>query len=137
MSYLVFEPGLPVKPGGYQTAVNRIFILNGENMKTIIISMTITAGLLVAGSVLAVEMPAEAKAKCGACHAIDQKGVGPSFMDVSRKYKGDQAAAGKIAAGVAKGGSFGWNLGQMPPKGLGANDAEIKSISEFIAGLAK
>ena len=106
-------------------------------MKSIIASMVAAAGLVVAGSALAVDMPAEGKAKCGACHTIDKKVVGPAFNDVAAKYKGDKDAASKIAANITKGGSFGWKLGSMPAKGMGANDAEVKSMSEFIAGLAK
>jgi len=106
-------------------------------MKTIILSVVATSSLIIAGSALAVEMPAEVQTKCGACHAIDKKIIGPSFIDIAKKYKGDKDAAGKIAANVVKGGSYGWNLGSMPPKGLGASDAEVKSASDFIAGLAK
>lgn len=106
-------------------------------MKTMIASMIATAGLMVAGSALAADMPPVGKAKCGACHAVDKKIMGPAFMDVSAKYKGDKDAASKIAANITKGGSFGWKLGKMPPKGMGANDAEIKTMSEFIVGLAK
>ena len=80
-------------------------------MKSIFVSMVATAGLIMAGSTVAAEMPAVGKAKCGACHAVDKKVVGPAFMDVSAKYKGDKDAAGKIAASITKGGSFGWKLG--------------------------
>ncbi len=106
-------------------------------MKSNIASMIAVAGLTFAGSALAVDMPAEGKAKCGACHAIDRKVMGPSWMDVSKKYKGDPAAAAKIAANITKGGAFGWKSGNMPPKGMNASDAEIKKLSSFIAGLAK
>ena len=106
-------------------------------MKSIIVSMVAAASLVVAGSTLAVDMPAEGKAKCGACHAIDKKVVGPSWDDVAAKYKGDKDAASKIAANVTKGGAFGWKMGSMPAKGMGASDEQIKSLSEFIAGLAK
>jgi cytochrome c551/c552 len=34
-------------------------------------------------------MPSVGKSKCGACRAIDHKVVGPAFMDVSAKYKGE------------------------------------------------
>jgi len=107
-------------------------------MKSIASAVAI-AGLIIAGSALAVDMPAVGKTKCGACHAIDKKLIGPSFMDVSAKYKGDKDAASKIAANISKGGQFGWKLGNqsMPPGGLGANDDQIKFMSEFIAGLAK
>ena len=106
-------------------------------MKSIIVSMIAAAGLMVAGSALAADMPASGKAKCGACHAVDKKVVGPAYNDVSAKYKGDKDAVSKIIASATKGGEFGWKLGKMPPKGLGATDAEIKEMAEFIAGLAK
>lgn len=106
-------------------------------MKSIIASMIAAAGLIVAGSTLAAELPAVGKAKCGACHTIEKKVVGPSFNDVAAKYKGDKDAVSKMTANIAKGGAFGWKLGMMPPKGMGATDAEIKTMAEFIAGLAK
>ena len=106
-------------------------------MKSIFVSLFATASLIIAGSALAVDMPTEGKAKCGTCHAVDKRMVAPSFMEIAAKYKGDKGAAAKIAADTTKGGAFGWKLGAMPPRGLGANDAEIKAMSEFIAGLAK
>ena len=99
--------------------------------------MVATAGLIIAGSALAADMPATGKAKCGACHAVDKKVVGPAFTDVAAKYKGDHEAVSKITASITKGGEFGWKLGKMPAKGMGADDAQIKEMAEFIAGLAK
>lgn len=81
-------------------------------------------------------MPAVGKAKCGACHAIDRKVVGPAFNDVAAKYKGDRETVSKLVTNITKGGKLGWGLGSMPPKGLGANDAEIWIMAEFIASLA-
>jgi cytochrome c len=104
-------------------------------MKSIVVSIAVAAGLMIAGSAMAVDMPANGKAKCGACHAIDKKVVGPAWNDVAKKYAGDKDAATKIAANVTKGGEFGWKLGKMPPKGMGASDADIKDLSVFIAGL--
>jgi cytochrome c len=104
-------------------------------MKSIVVSIAVAAGLMIAGSAMAVDMPAVGKAKCGACHAIDKKVVGPAWNDVAKKYAGDKDAASKIAANVTKGGEFGWKFGKMPPKGMGASDADIKELSTFIAGL--
>ena len=108
-------------------------------MKTIVLSIITLSGLIFTGSSLAMDMPAVGKAKCGACHAIDKKLLGPSFIDVSVKYKGDKQAVSKIEANIKKGGVFGWKLGNqsMPPRGLGANDAQVKELSEFIVGLGK
>ena len=103
-------------------------------MKSIIAGLTV-AGLMVAGSAMAVDMPAEGKAKCGACHAIEKKTVGPAWKDVAAKYAGKADAEATIAANITKGGSFGWKFGSMPPKGMGATDAEIKSLAKFIANL--
>lgn len=105
-------------------------------MKTAFVSM-VAAGMMFAGSAMAVDMPPEGKAKCSACHAVDKKIIGPAWMEVSKKYKGDTEAASKIAANVTKGGKFGWNMGVlMPARGLGANDAEIQKLATFIVGLA-
>ncbi len=106
-------------------------------MNSIIVNMAMTAALMTSGHTLAIEMPVEGKAKCGTCHAIDKSSVAPSFIEISEKYKDDKDAANKIATSITKGGSFGWEFGEMPAKGLGANDAEIQSLSKFIAGLAK
>jgi len=103
-------------------------------MKSIIAGLTV-AGLMVAGSAMAVDMPAAGKAKCGACHAIDKKVVGPAWKDVAAKYAGKADAEATLVANITKGGQFGWKSGMMPPKGMGATDAEIKSLAHFIVGL--
>lgn len=97
-------------------------------------SMIAAAGLMVAGSAMATDIPAEG-APCKACHAIDKKVVGPAWKAVADKYKGDADAANKIAANITKGGKFDWKMGSMPPKGMAKSDADIKKLAEFIAGL--
>jgi len=106
-------------------------------MKSVLLNVVTVAGLIFAGNALAADMPAAAKVKCNTCHALDKKIVGPSYMDISAKYKGDPDGASKMAANSTKGGQFGWKIADMPPKGLAATDAEIKAMSEYIAGLAK
>jgi cytochrome c len=107
-------------------------------MKAIMVSMVAAASIVFAGAAMAADMPAAGKAKCGGCHALDKKGMGPSFMDIAAKYKGDKDAASKMEASITKGGKFGWNTPMaMPPKGMGASEADIKAMAEYIAGLAK
>jgi len=110
--------------------------LNGDNMKSFIVSMVATTGLMVAGFAVAADMPPEGKKFCSACHNVEGKKMGPGFTDVAKKYAGDKDAVGKIAASITKGGAFGWNMGMMPAKGMGAGDADVQSIAKFIAGLA-
>ena len=107
-------------------------------MKSIMVSMVAAASIIFAGASMAADMPAAAKTKCGGCHALDKKVMGPSYMEIAIKYKGDNDAASKISANIAKGGKFGWGAKMpMPPKGMNANEAEIKSMAEYIAGLLK
>ena len=98
--------------------------------------MAVAAGLMVAGSAMATDMPAVAKKNnCTACHAVDKKVVGPAWKDVSAKYKGDAAAwDGKLATKIKKGGSGNW--GKMPmPANPKVSDADMKEILAFIKGL--
>jgi cytochrome c len=106
-------------------------------MKSAITGMFVAASLVVSGTALAADMPSVAKSKCTMCHALDKKVVGPSFMDISKKYKGDPGAVAKLEANITKGGAFGWKYSNMPPRGMGANDADIKVMAKYIAGLAK
>ena len=116
--------------------------LNMENtiiMKSIIVSMVAAAGLMVAGSVMATEMPELAKKNgCTACHAIDKKVVGPAWMDVSKKYKGVAGIEDLLIVKVSKGGSGNWGTVPMIANDpTGAKQPQIKELVEFVLGLAK
>lgn len=105
-------------------------------MKSIAISMIAAAGLMVAGSAMAAEMPELAKKSgCTACHAIDKKLVGPAWLDVAKKYKGDAGAEAKLEAKVAKGGSGVWGTMPMPPNAPKVSAADTKTLVKFIMGL--
>lgn len=103
-------------------------------MKSIVTGL-IVLGSLAAGNALAVDMPAVGKAKCGGCHAIANKMVGPAWKDVAAKYAGKADAQKTLIANITKGGAFGWKMGIMPAKGIGATDAEIQSLAKFIVGI--
>ena len=104
-------------------------------MKSTIVSMVTAAGLLVAGSALAADMPAVAKKNnCVACHAIDKKLVGPAWADVAKKYKGDAGAAASLDDKIAKGGKGVWGPMPMPPNPKMTAE-ERKELVDFILGL--
>lgn len=106
-------------------------------MKSIVVSMIAAAGLMVAGSAMAVEVPDLAKKNnCMACHAIDKKLVGPSWQDVANKYKGDATAKAKLATKMIKGGAGAWGAMPMPatPK---LSQADADALADFVLGLAK
>jgi cytochrome c len=106
-------------------------------MKYIIVG--IAAGLMAAGSAMATDMPDLAKKNgCAACHSIDKKIVGPAWMDVAKKYKGDAGAEAKLIAKVSKGGSGVWGKTPMPAiDAAGKKQNDIKQLVQFILALDK
>jgi cytochrome c len=98
---------------------------------------SMVAGLFVAGSAFAADMPELAKKSgCVACHAIDKKLVGPAWQDVANKYKGDAGAAAALNAKIASGGKGVWGAVPMPPQAK-VSEADRAELVSFILGLAK
>jgi cytochrome c len=119
-------------------------------MKGIIAGIIATAGLGMAGSALAVDMPPLAhKLNCTTCHAIDHKVVGPAWKDVAARYTGKGVKTfnynGKeypliegLVMKVSKGGSGNWGSMPMPANDpSGAHKKEITELVEFEQSLAK
>jgi cytochrome c len=109
-------------------------------MKLAVASLT-TAALAFAGTANAAldKAAAEAMMKkdgCSACHAIDKKVVGPAYVDVAAKYKGDAGAAAKLEAKVKAGGSGVWGPVPMPPNSA-VPEADIKALVGWILTLKK
>ncbi len=125
-------------------------------MKSIIVSMMAAAGLMVASSAMAADMPEIAKKNgCTACHAIDKKLIGPAWMDVSKKYKGvkEYAYSPKGSAApdatkhplveglmmkVSKGGTGNWGTAAMIANDpTGKKQDQIKELVQFVLALDK
>lgn len=71
------------------------------------------------------------KHNCLACHTVDKKMVGPSYKDVAAKYRGDKAAAAKLAAKVKNGGQGVWGNVPMPPN-TAVPDADVNALVKWI-----
>jgi len=56
--------------------------------------------------------------------------VGPSYVEVAKKYKGDASAEAKLIAKVKNGGSGVWGTIPMPPNNV--PDADIKTLVEWV-----
>ena len=49
-----------------------------------------------------------ANSDCKACHTIDKVSVGPAFIAVAQRYKGDAGAVSRLAQKIIKGGGGNW-----------------------------
>ncbi|MEQ1589432.1 MAG: cytochrome C [Gallionella sp.] len=141
-------------------------------MKAIIIISTILVGWFAVGSVLAakgdpltpenlkmlatqeankkwfIQMPDIAKKNnCTPCHDIYRRLVGPSWLDISKKYNGatkftynaqEYPLQEGLMMKVSKGGAGSWGAMPMPPNdAAGAKQADIKEMVSFVIGLEK
>lgn len=87
-------------------------------MKAILVAVA-AAGVLAAGGGYAQSGADVAKAKgCLNCHEMDKKKVGPSFKDLTAKYKGDKGAQAKMVEKLKEG------KGHMK---ITASDDELKA----------
>ena len=98
-------------------------------MKRIVTAAVIVAAAL-AGSAHASDELAK-KHNCLACHTMDKKSVGPAYKDVAKKYKGDAAAAARLAEKVKQGGQGVWGPVPMPPNST-VPDGDIKTLVDWI-----
>ncbi|MFA6921296.1 MAG: c-type cytochrome [Gallionella sp.] len=101
--------------------------------------LTVFVCMLCPSAAVAVEMPELAKKnECVNCHSINERIVGPAWMEVSKKYLGDPTAEEKLLVRVSKGSSGFFGLIHMPANDPdGRKQAEMKLLVKFIVGLAK
>ena len=111
-----------------------------KNAPAVVATAALTA-LLAAAPVHAAldKAAAEALMKkdgCAACHAIDKKIIGPAYVDVAVKYKGDKDAVAKLSKKVKDGSSGVWGPIPMPPN-TATSPADITELVSWIMTLKK
>lgn len=76
------------------------------------------------------------KSGCLVCHKIEVKLVGPSWRDVSKRYKGDPDAKARLMAKVKAGGKGNWTEVTggiaMPPYSPRVSDENIEKLVTFV-----
>ena len=98
------------------------------------IALAIASGsLCLAGEAFASE-DLFRKSNCMACHAIDQKRVGPSMKEVAAKYSGDAAAAAMLARKIREGGVGVWGQMPMPPQPQ-VSESDAKALAEYVLSI--
>jgi len=77
-----------------------------------------------------------AKLDCATCHKIDKKVIGPSFLDISKKYQMNDKNINYLSDKIIKGGSGVWGAIPMAAHtSLKKDDA--KKIAKYILSLNK
>jgi len=105
------------------------------------VSILLAASLLAVGNAHAALDNASAEAMmkkdgCAACHGVDKKVIGPAYVEVAAKYRGDKDALAKLSDKVKKGGVGVWGQIPMPPNAQ-VPDADIKELVTWILSLKK
>ena len=77
------------------------------------------------------------KHACTSCHAIDKKLVGPPYVEVAAKYKGDAKAPAMLMESVRKGSVDKWGKIMMPPPAVPVPEADLKTMITYILALKK
>lgn len=90
-------------------------------------------GLLTAAPAFA-DADLAKKKNCMLCHQVDKKVVGPSYKEVSAKYKGQADAPAMLADKVIKGGTGVWGKVAMPPNTQVSPD-EAKALVSWILAM--
>jgi S-disulfanyl-L-cysteine oxidoreductase SoxD len=67
---------------------------------------------------------------CTACHAAEQKLVGPSFKDIAKKYQEKSDSAAYLSNKIRAGGVGVW--GQVPMPAQALNEADAASIAQWL-----
>ena len=78
-----------------------------------------------------------AKSKCMACHDVEKNKLGPSFNDISAKYKmglgcAKSDAEAMLTEGILKGSKGKWGKVPMPAQKIPPEDAQ--ALSKWILG---
>ena len=77
-----------------------------------------------------------AKSDCIGCHKLDKKLVGPSYLDIAKKYPMNDKSIAYLSGKIIKGGSGVWGSIPMPAHAsLKKNDAN--SMVKYILSLKK
>lgn len=104
-------------------------------MKTLLALIAVALPLSIAPAHASPELAT--KSRCMACHDMEKKKLGPSFKDISTKYKmglgcGKDDATAMLTEGILKGSKGKWGKVPMPAQKIPPADAQ--ALSKWILG---
>lgn len=72
------------------------------------------------------------RSDCKTCHHKDQKGIGPSFVEISERYKNDRKAAGYLGKKIKNGSAGVWGKEVSMPAHPTLTEADAATIANYI-----
>lgn len=75
------------------------------------------------------------KSDCYICHTKETKSLGPAFVQIAQKYKGDASAFNNLYKKVINGGSGVWGQIMMPSHPT-MTESDAKAITKYVLSLA-
>jgi cytochrome c len=77
-----------------------------------------------------------AKSDCIGCHKLDKKLVGPSYLDIAKKYSSNEKNINYLSGKIIKGGSGVWGAIPMAAH-ASLTKGDAKSMASYILSLKK
>lgn len=72
---------------------------------------------------------------CFNCHTLETDSVGPAWITVADKYRGDPGAEVRLVTKVSKGGKGVWGMLPMPSFAAQIKEADIRTLVKYILSL--
>ncbi|HEY1024902.1 MAG TPA: c-type cytochrome [Sphingobacteriaceae bacterium] len=77
-----------------------------------------------------------AQSDCLTCHKVDEKLIGPSYVEVAQKYENNDKNIDYLADKIIKGGSGVWGQVPMTPHPTLSSD-DAKAMARYVLSLRK
>ena len=75
-----------------------------------------------------------ANSDCFTCHNVGEKLVGPAYMEVAKRYAGQEGAADTLAHSIIRGSIGKWGQVQMTPH-ANLSEEDAKAMAKYILTL--
>ncbi|MDF9796351.1 cytochrome c [Catalinimonas alkaloidigena] len=72
---------------------------------------------------------------CVACHSLDTRSLGPSYIEVAQRYRGQDKNT-MLTQKIIQGGQGNWNMGRAMPAHQFIEEAEVQKMVIYILSLA-
>src|SRR5690606_10177733 len=72
---------------------------------------------------------------CRSCHKVNERAIGPSFMEIAKRYEGEEGAIDYIAEKIISGGSGVWGEISMSAHPM-FSEEDTRRMADYILSLA-